>query len=235
MSKKLGGFFNGTGADVYVCLGFIPDEVLMEDLELTTNALLRWNKNMLRTAEMAGGMIYTAASMAQDELVATEGISPYIGGAILTSTDAGTTTYGEGVYLVRDDNDYRYYSGNKSPGDAVAEDITDWTLDTAASNTGHFNEDANGTYIGEGSEIWIQTTNGNKFYKATITALTAAQGEAANEVTLSLSVPSGKVRYIGGKYGYRPMIAGEITKDGFKCDYAWTNDDTVSFIAEVWL
>jgi hypothetical protein len=135
---------------------------------------------------------------------------------------AGVTTYGEGVYLKWDDYDYRYYNGNKPLGDAVAEDIISWTLDTSANRTGHFNEDVTGTYIGEGSKIIIDSPGlGPREY--TILALTATQGEAADEVTLNYAVPSGPVRYISGMYSMKPMIAGEVTPAGFLLSMATVN------------
>lgn len=234
MYQKIGRTWNGTGATVYLCFGFVPDAIELEDYELSTNALLRWNRQMLTTAEMAGGMIYTAADVAQDELTSTEGIMPYLGGKTLTSTDVGTVTYGEGVYLKPDDQNYQHYSGNdpNGLGDAVATDITSWTLDSASGKTGHFNEDVNGTYIGEGSLIWIYSAG--KLYRTAILALTASQGEATSEVTLAYAVPSGDVRFISGMYGMKPMIAGEVTKDGVVCQYAFTDTDKCGFVAELW-
>ena len=238
--QRIHGKWNGTGAAVWVCCGVVPDELLIEDIEITTNALLRWHKGMC-SAEMAGGMIYTAADVAQDELTSTEGIEPYLGGETLVSgtgtLGVGTITYGEGVYLKRDDNDYRYLNADAPPGgtgDASSATITNWTLDTSANRTGHFNGDATGTYIGEGSKIIIDAISTGMRYEATITALTAGQGESSDEVTLSLPVPSGKVRFIGGMYGFKPMTAGMVTPAGFKCNYAWTNNNTVSFIATNW-
>jgi hypothetical protein len=117
----------------------------------------------------------------------------------------------------------------------VADDIISWTLDSATNATGHFNEDVNGTYIGEGSLIIIASPSGGKvWYPVSILALTAGQGEAANEVTLSYPVPSGDVRLISGMYSYKPMIAGEITPAGFKIDYALTDNNMCGFVAEQW-
>lgn len=230
---RVGGIFNGTGAGVYICLGFVPDWVHILNLENAELEQLRWNKSMQRTLEVVEGIYYVINddnSQTVTEQTIGLGIIPYYGGEVLTSTMAGTTTYGEGVYLKRDDLDYRCYDGNKSPGDAVAVDIDTWTLDTAAANTGHFNEDVNGTYIGEGSQICID----GKWY--TIVALTATQGEAADEVTLSHSVPSGTVHAITGKYGYKPMAANEVTKAGFYLANTTinVNDEMVSFEAGVY-
>lgn len=209
---KVGGTFNGTGADVYICCGFVPDWVRIWNLEGTQRILLEWNKLMQGCAEVVEGIQLTAADQTAAALTKGNGVLPYYGtGSVLTASDVGTTTYGEGVYLAPDNKDYRYYSDNSphGAGDAVAVDIDTWTLGSAANYTGNFNEDATGTYIGEGSSIII---DGMSY---TIVALTAGQGEAANEVTLSHNVSSGVVEYIGGMYSYAPMTAGQVAMDGF--------------------
>ena len=204
---RIGGHFNGTGADVYICVGFVPDFVHILNLEGTIELSLRWNKMMMGAAEVVEGFdIQTASPTA---LTKGNGIMPYYGGEALTAAKQTSVTYGEGIYLKRDDWDYRHYSGNVSPGDAVAVDIDTWTLDTTANYTGHFNEDVNGDYIGEGSRICID----GKWY--TIVALTATQGEGDDEVTLSNTVPSGDVLAITGKSGYKPIPVGDTTPAGF--------------------
>uniref|UniRef100_A0A6M3KH77 Uncharacterized protein n=1 Tax=viral metagenome TaxID=1070528 RepID=A0A6M3KH77_9ZZZZ len=208
---RTAGMFNGTGATVYLCIGFVPDYVTCHNLEGTQIIRLDWNRGMRRAAEVVDGVIYTAADVQAAACTVGTGISPYYGkGKVLTSDDVGTTTYAEGVYLKRDDWDYRYVSTEKSPGDGATVTIDTWTLDTASAFTGHFNGDVTGTYIGEGSEIII---DGRRY---SILALTASQGVSADEVTLDMAAPSGVVEYIGGMYDYKPMVAGEVAKDGFK-------------------
>lgn len=201
----IGGTFNGTAADLYICLGFLPDWVKVWNMEGTQALQIEWNKNM-RSAEILDGLQLSESTFSA--LTTGNGIKPYYGGTMLDATAAGTVTYGEGSYLKRDDHDYRYANGVKGLGDAVADTIDTWTLDSGTA--GHFNEDATGTYIGEGSPICID----GKWY--VIAALTAGQGEAASEVTLNVSgVVSGEVQFIGGMYDFVPMVAGEVTKDGF--------------------
>ncbi len=214
---RISGTFNGTGAAVYLCIGFVPDYVTVWNLEGTQVIKLEWTKEMMRSGEIVEGIQFTGADVAAAALTKGAGILPYYGGEVLSATAAGTTTYGEGVYLKKDDWDYRYYSGNKSPGDAVAVDIDTWTLGSSTNYTGNFNEDVNGTYIGEGSRICID----GKWYS--IVALTATQGEAANEVTLSHAVSSGKIYHISGMYDYKPMVAGENTPAGFVLANATVN------------
>lgn len=202
---RIGGTFNGTGAAVYICIGFVPDFVKVWNCEGTQALQLEWNKNM-RTTEIQEGVELATSTFAAN--LVSAGIRQYFGGDTLTASTAGTTTYGEGSYLKRDDHDYRYANGVKGLGDAVADTIDTWTLDSGF--TGHFNEDVTGTYIGEGSPICI---DGKWYY---ITKLTAGQGEASTEVTLNQTgVASGDVQFIGGMYDYKPMVAGEVTPAGF--------------------
>jgi hypothetical protein len=231
---KIGGTFNGTGADVIVCLGFVPDQVTIFNSDLATYAGAFWNKTF-RSADAPEG--YYETTMETLKVFGTLGtvIQPYFGGETLTVAQAGTTTYGEGVYFKRDDTDYRRYSiaSLGISGDAENEDIIDWTLDTAAAYTGHFNDDVVGTYIGEGSILVVDDLKGNQVTSSIVT-LTAATGHLADSVLLAYPVPSGKVRRISGKWDYIPMKAGEATKAGFKCFYNFTDNDTISFWAEKW-
>jgi len=208
--RRIGGLFNGTGADLVVCIGFVPDWVRIWNLESTSRVLLEWNINMMRSGEIVEGIQLTAADQAAAALTIGTGLLPHFGGVTLTSTLAGTTTYGEGSYLKWDHNDYRKLAAN-SPGglgDASTVDVDAWTLDTAGSNTGHFNDGVAETYIGEGSKITID----GKDYA--IVALTT-DGSADDEVTLSHSVSSGEIQRITGMYDFKPMVAGEVTAEGF--------------------
>ena len=170
----------------------------------------------------------------QTELGVGEGVRQFYGGSTLSATDAGTTTYGEGVYLKQRKRDYRYgtavlHTANYGSGDATSEKIDKWTLDVAGSRSGHFNEDVTGTYIGEGSPINID----GLWYR--ITSLTGGAGEATGEVVLNYAAPSGQVQYIGGKTGeWVPMTSGEMTKDGIVINEATNvnvNDQKVCFEA----
>lgn len=208
--RRIGGVFNGTGADVYLCIGFVPDWVRVWNLEGTQRILLEWNINMMRAKEVVEGIQLTAADQTAAALTIGTGLLPYFGGVTLSSTLAGTTTYGEGVYLKWDHNDYRKLAAN-SPnglGDASTVDIDRWTLDTAAANTGHFNAGVAETYIGEGSKIII---DGRQY---SIVALTT-DGSDDDEVELSHSVKSGEIQFISGMYDFKPMVAGEVTGEGF--------------------
>jgi len=207
---KIGGTFNGTGADLYLCIGFLPDFVTVWNLEGTQGIKLVWNKGMQSVSEVVEGLVFTGADVAAAALTKGNGLLPFYGGTSLTATQAGTTTYGEGVYLKRDDLDYKFYNDDAPTGvgDAVSTSIDTWTLTTSANNTGKFNSNVNGTYIGEGSPICIE----GKWYK--IVTL-SNDGDADDDVLLSHSAKSGRIDAIHGMYDYKPMLANETTRNGF--------------------
>lgn len=233
--KVVQGVFNGTGADVYLCLGAIPYYIKLWNLEAATPLWTEWARCMGADTLTCEGITRPAAGGALVDHAFGEGIQPYYGGDLMTTTNQTSVTYGEGVYLEWDTTDYRFYTNSAAGivGDAATEDIVDWTLDTAATPTGHFNGDLTGTYVGDGSPIRIKSNDNKHVYHAYITALTAGQGVSANEVTLSQAVPTGKVEYIGGKYSMKPVPIGQVSKPGVLVNYATlnVNDALVGFMA----
>lgn len=235
----LGGRFNGTGAKVYLCIGFVPDFVGINNVEAAIPLQMTWNKYM--TDVLCNEGIYTGSDGTTADLANGEGIKRYYGGDTLVAgtgtLGVGTTTYGEGVFLKWDiadgKHDYRYLNTDKmhTPGDAATEIITTWNFD--AGYTGHFNGNVTGTYIGEGSKICIDVPGkGPREY--TIVALTAGAGSAAAAVTIDeTGVPDGVVRYIRGMYDLVPMVAGEVTPQGFSIEHATlnANGNTINFTA----
>jgi len=207
--RVVDGKFHGTGATVYICCGFVPDFVWLINLEDIAEMMI-WARNMNLAAAVEGVAFHDITSVG-DQAVG-EGIRPYYGGETLTSTMAGTTTYGEGVYLKPNKTDYRF-GANLAPGggsgDGATLTIDTWTLNTPGSRSGQFNGNVTGTYIGAGSQIQID----GKWY--VIETLTAAAGSAADSVVLNVAAKSGQVQCIKGMYGYSPMIAGQITPAGF--------------------
>jgi hypothetical protein len=223
--RIISGTFNGTGATVYICTGFAPDFVRVYNLEVAPANRLEWSKHY-RAWDGYGGWECATSTWAENT---TDGIRPYHGGDILTSTTAGTTTYGEGVYLKKDPvTDYRRVPNASLgiAGDSLVQDVCKWNFVTGL--TGYWNATVTGTYIGEGSRICID----GRWY--TITACTSPQLTSAN-VSLNVSnVPSGEIYSITGMYDYIPMVAGEKTPAGF-CIYADTvvnvNNDLCFFEA----
>jgi len=232
--KRIGGVFNGTAADVYLCVGFIPDWVHLWNVEATTPIEIYWNRGMVRTHDCVEGFQFdwnsTFSSGDAEQLTKGTGVQPYYGGTTLNSTTAGTTTYGEGIFLKPDNRDYRY-TDTESPfgiGDAAESTIDTWTLDSAANFTGNFGSTGavTGTYIGEGSPIQI---DGKMYYIVSFTA----DGGDTNDVTLNLKAPSGEIQYIGGMYSVRPMVAGEVTKNGILIDNTTLNADNNMIVFEM--
>ena len=238
--RRIAGKFHGTGAALYICCGFVPDAVKLTCIEYNTPTYMWWNRLMGDDSALSiEGVGRDEDGGALLDLTAAGGIQPFYGhdGCVLTSTQAGTTTYGEGTYLKEDRKDYRYSQTRAvDPGDAVASDIVKWTSDGAATYTGYFNEDVVGTYIGDGSPIII---DGRGYM---ISVLAAGTGNATTEVTLngygvqgSSLTGKGRVDFIGGKYGYKPMVAGEFAKPGFLIsDGTYFNVDDKLVVFEAW-
>jgi len=219
------GTFNGTGAAVYLCLGFIPDFVTLYNLENAEDYRIKWSKHM-RTAEYDQGVLFSGDDdQAMDVTPLTSssnnGIEPYEGGDLLTSSNQTSTTYGEGVYLGWDGQDgtttdYRT--------EGTGADIDTWTLGNSTNRTGNWNDVCNTTYIGEGSRIMIgdPVKNDKRWYN--ILALTS-NGEAANEVTLDRAAPSGTIYCITGMYDLAPIATGKLTPAGILVNDTTLNVD----------
>jgi len=216
--QMIQGHFNGTGAQMYLQLGSIPYRIKIWNLEGDTAFYLEWSRDMVHSLECCEGIYRAEAATALDDLPFGYGIAPYRGGELLTSTNQPSIVNGNASvdFVEVDHKNYRYYTDTDAGifGDAATEDIDTWTLDTAATPTGHFNADATGTYIGEGSTIRIIDDSNKHTYEACITADLSTAGKEDNEVTLSEAVPSGKVIYIGNKYGCKPTPIGKVSKMG---------------------
>jgi len=220
--KRFQFTFNGTGADVYLCLGEIPDHVLIVPIGgsattgVTDTATLEWwRMGGAHNVISQGQLTYenTKLSRANYVIGGGDGISLYRGGDVMTSSNQTSVTFGEGVYLEPFDMDMRYGpTHGKTPYDSVSAVINQWTLDTAANRTGHFNEDVTGTYIGPGSRIIIA---GVEYF---IHTLTATEGSGADEVTLNEAAATGQIEYIGPKWTTRPVPIGATTKAGIKLE-----------------
>lgn len=233
----MSGTFNPTAAVCYLCLGAIPYHIEIYGLEGVTPDIVIWNRFMQHDSLTIEGIMIPTGLGAIADFARGEGIRPYWGGDEMTSSNQTSVTYGEGVYLRRDDKDYRYYTDSAAgiSGDASTETIDTWTLDSATNFTGSFNGNVTGTYIGEGSPIRIQETDvPRRVYDVAITSLAAGAGSADNAVTLSYPVPSGAVTYIGGMDGFIPVPIGEITTPGMRINLTTTpfvNDELCGFWA----
>lgn len=225
---RIGGVFNGTAADVYLCIGFVPDYVTIWNLEGSGIVSIIWNKGALRASEVVEGIEYSVADQQASALTKGNGLQAYYGGKVLASGDVGTTTFGEGVYLKPDIFDYRRVNNTEARivGDATEVDIDTWTLTDLSGNKGKFNGAVAGTYIGVGSPINI---DGRTY---SIVGFTADGGDD-DDVVLNLPVQDGTIYAINGMYDYKPMVAGERTSDGFFISNTDvnTNDEMVAFEA----
>lgn len=211
--RVVSGTYNGTGAAVYLCLGFIPDEFHLLAAEDGDLGELHWDR-WARAAEISDGILEVTGTTYRQYTAQTagNGAEPYFGEDILTSTTQSSTTYGEGVYLGWDFVDYK---ADTSYG--VASALTDWTLGSSANRTGNVNANTvSGSRIGEGSRILIQENTTGAIKDVFVEAWTAGQGATANQITLSLSVATGKVRYVGGMYSMKPLAVGSTTPKGVK-------------------
>jgi hypothetical protein len=207
MGKIVSGTFNGTGAALYLGIGFLPDWVKVFNLEDADLAEVRWSKNM-RSKEQEEGRLGiriqdtgTSAGYSLAVLANAAGIAQYLGGDTMTAAST--------VYLVKDDLDYA-----KNPQGGGTGAITDWTLDTSGNRTGKFDDGVDTTYVGEGSEVIIRPDTTKQPRRAVITALTN-DGNADDEVELSVAIGTGDVLKIGPMYDYRGAANRAIIPAGF--------------------
>jgi len=192
--------FNGTGATVYLGLGFIPDWVRAYNLESTLPIIIEWNRQM--RAGSVEGVNHAATTVATSpevtaadkitRLTAGTGISPFYG----TVLAAGSTAY----LRPHANPDFRYQ------GTLGA--INKWTLDTAANRTGHVNAGVPTTYVGVGSRITIKESTGGLIKSCGISAITN-DGDAADELTLDIAVKTGEVLALGPMYDLIGGSAGD--------------------------
>lgn len=219
MEQLIRGHFHGSAADLYLQLGGVPAYFKMWAIELDTPAYVEWTQDMAADDLTVEGIFRDEDGGVLEDLAFGEGVSPYYGGELLNSTNQPSVTYGGASvdFIERDDRDYRYYTDAEAGiwGDASTETIDTWTLQTAGTPSGKFNANVAGTYINDGSLIRIVDDEQNHTYEAYIVASAlSGSGSGANAVTLSWAVPSGRVDFIGGQYGYKPTPRGKVTKAG---------------------
>jgi len=184
MQSRISRTFNGTGAALYLGLGFVPDWVKIHNIEDANFCELRYSVNS-RVPGQVEGVLYTDG--VPSALAYGAGVAPYRGGDYLPS--GGTT-----VYLVEDPERDKRDAG-------ILGTVNKWTLDTAANRTGHVDAGVNTTYVGVGSRMLIKPTNIPASAPIWVTVLAITNdGDAADELTLSEVVQSGDVLFISGMY-----------------------------------
>ena len=218
--QVLRGCFNGTGAALYVCLGFKPDYFRLVNLTASTNPLiLEWSRSMQKEVLAYGGIEYNGSGVPIKNT--TAGIYTYDGGDLMTSSNQ-TVVYGTGIYLERDhanyQADYVYGSGTKGTP------FNKWTFDGTLS--GHFNvaEVSSGARVGIGSRICIKEDSSGLVKEAYITAVTSGFS-TASQVTLSRVIGTGTITFIGGLYDMIPLALGKVTSPGVKIADTTVNVD----------
>lgn len=228
---KVSGVFNGTGAAVYICTGFVPRRVYLKNIGGTGEYVIEWCAEMLRSHAVAHpeGWLYTNGAPAA--LAVGAGVRQYEGGELMTSSNQTSVGYGEGVFLNWDKKDYR---ADNSYG-ASAGAINKWTLGSSSNRTGNWNvaKVASGARIGAGSRILIREDSSLQIKEAGISAITS-DGEAANEVTLTRAIGSGDITFISGLYDMAPLALGKVSPAGFLLSDTTlnVNDEAVMFEAE---
>jgi hypothetical protein len=101
-------------------------------------------------------------------------------------------------------------------------------LDHASNQTGHFDIAIDSTYVAVGSQVTVDGKN----YFITVTDGT---GTSANSITLSESVPSGRVDFIGAVFTWVPAPVNTIMPAGFTVaaiTHVTVNGETFMFEAE---
>ena len=201
----------GTAATLTLGLGYIPSRVLIENL--TDRTALEWGPDNLHVAANRYGVSIAAAGTRGAVGAAVNGIVPYAGGDKMTAAST--------QYVVRNMAD------QKAVDVAAGLAVSSFTIDTAANYTGHFNCDVTGATIGPGSRITF--SGDGKVYR--ITALTAGQGIASDEVTLDANpcANGGTVKYVSKiwpMFDYRGAAAGKVIPAGIEVGASATVNDT---------
>lgn len=197
--------FNGTGATVYIGLGFVPDWVKLTNMESTLGWRIEWSRQM-RAAACEGlslkGTDHATTPAVNGALIVSRlsfggGVAPFFGTTLATASSA---------YL-------RPHANPDFKDQGTLGRITDWTLDTLANRTGKLNAGVPTTYVGVGSRIRIQETGTGKIKTALVTAMTN-DGDATDELTLNLAIRSGKVLSLGPMYDFVGGAAGDKIPEG---------------------
>jgi len=210
--KKVLITVKATTATLNIGIGFRPDVVRV--LNRTDFTGLYWSRdditNRFGVTRAGAGDLAQAAD-------AAHGLIVYAGGDKIT---AASTTY-----LLKNEADQRAVDV------AAGSKATQFTIDTAANKTGHFNIDVVGATIGLGSKIYFDGDSA----EYTITALTAGQGADSDEVTLDKSPGSGtkSVSRITSRWAYTGAASGKVIPEGFTLGASATVNDTDSDVLEI--
>ena len=200
------GTFLGTGATIYIGLGFVPDYV--ELFNLADIERVEYWSNLKRGTGIAYEEGIANADGAGDaDLALAAGVAPYLGGyAVETANEA---------YAVHTDCDQR---GSGTTGAKVKR----WTLDTVADKSGHFDINI-GAEVLAGSEVVI---DGVSYW----IILKANDGDAADDIDLNAAAPNGRVDYIGKALSFTACPAGRTMPAGFSLPSGNMNTDAQQIV-----
>lgn len=191
--------FNGTGATVNLALGFIPDFVEICNNDITAPTMLKWNRGM-RSLGTGGWLIEHVASGATiTREAAGSGIIPFHGRRIVSGDTLS-------AYLKeRAIKDQR--------GQGTLGWIGQFIESTYASRTGYLDHGVDTDVVGVGSILAVKERCTGLMKKVVIIAITN-DGDAASELTLSESVHSGEVYFLGPMYDLVAAAVGDQLSPG---------------------
>jgi len=196
----------GTSA-LYIGLGFIPQKVVLRNIDQSQQEELVWNTSMIRAATAAEGILRTtigADDTGLTVLTVGNGIVPYAGGDKIATASAN--------YIVPVNSEALFQGDMRQK---TGTEINTWTLDSSGSQTGKFNTAVDETYVGVGSRVTIEETSTGLLVQATIVAFTS-DGSDDDDVTLNIDVASGTVKKISYKYDFCQAQAGTVMPAGIK-------------------
>jgi len=198
-----GTFATNAGSAIYVGVGFIPKRVQLWNLTDQTQVYqkLDWADGFRTTSYGFQGRL---VSLAEDVDATATNVSSDLASAGVTIYRGGDACNATLTYQIADPN------MNKASKGATGS-ITKWTLDTAATGAGHFDQEAWITSpdpVGVGSEVVI---SGKRYVITTLTS----NGEVAGEVVLNEVVQSGVCSYVGGIYTHIACPATLTMPPGF--------------------
>lgn len=221
--NKISGLFLGVGTSkTWLGLGFVPSKVRLAVIDQSDAEELVWDENMMRAATGAEGILRKSVGNSPNFALLTlgTGVQPYVGGDTVPTANTHYLVHKSAMPANQAGRNTINWGGDMRNMPAGGGLVNGWTLDTAGSYTGHFNTYIDTTYVGVGSPVFIRPYVGTGYgpvVKAFITAITngsTTYGQTADDVTLSIPVPTGQITFIGYKYDFVPMPAGFVMPAG---------------------
>lgn len=238
--KLVKGMFYGVGTSkTWIGLGFVPNKVRLAVIDQADAEEIFWQEDMLRAATGAEGILRAGVGNTPGFALLTlgTGVQPYYGGDVVPAANTHYLVHKSCLKAVRTDSPNINYAGDmrNMPGGTGL--ISTWTLQTAGSYTGKFDQGVDTSYVGVGSPVFIRPFYGTQFGPVIVAYVTAItnDGNADDEITLSQAVPSGQVTFIGYKYDFIAAPAGMSMPAGVLVnDYTYLNVASQKNIIEAW-